>query len=86
MYYSSLAVMHKEEEINSYIDKLRKKYKIKVEEIYIIGHKPSRPSTKLKEVDNFFEKVFFNNDKLFKLIKVGRTSILLIRKDIYLLA
>ena len=40
-------------------------------------------------MDDFFERVLYNNDKLFKLIKVGGSNELLkeylIKKDIYLL-
>ncbi len=75
-YYNSLALIDNEEEIKKYIDKLRKKYKIKVEEIIIRGDEPKRKNS-LKRMDDFFERVFYNNDKLFKLIKVGRKNELL---------
>jgi hypothetical protein len=75
-YYSSLALIDKEEDIQNYIAKLRKKYKIKVNEIIIRGDEPKRKNS-LKKMDDFFEEVFYNNDKLFKLIKVGRSNELL---------
>lgn len=75
-YYSSLALIDKEEDIQNYINKLRRKYKIKVEEITIRGDEPKRKNS-LKKMDDFFEEVYFNNDKLFKLIKVGRNNELL---------
>lgn len=75
-YYNSLALIDNEEEINQYIDKLRKKYKIKVDEIVIRGDEPKRKNS-LKKMDDFFEEVFYNNDKLFKLIKVSRKNELL---------
>lgn len=76
VYYNSLALIDKEEDIKNYIDKLRKKYKIKVDEITIRGDEPKRKNS-LKRMDDFFEEMFFNNDKLFKLIKVGRSNELL---------
>lgn len=75
-YYNSFAVMDKEQDIKNYIEKLRKKYKIKVDEIVIRGDEPKRKNS-LKKMDDFFEEVYFNNDKLFKLIKVGRKNELL---------
>lgn len=75
-YYSSFTLMDKEEEIQNYIAKLRKKYKINVEEITIRGDEPKRKNS-LKKMDDFFEENYFNNDKLFKLIKVGRNNELL---------
>ena len=75
-YYNSLALIDNEADINRYIDKLRKKYKIKVDEIIIRGDEPKRKNS-LKKMDDFFEEVFYNNDKLFKLIKVGRRNELL---------
>ena len=71
--YNSFALIDKEEDIKNYIDKLRKKYKIKVDEIVIRGDEPKRKNS-LKKMDDFFEEVFYNNDKLFKLIKVGRKN------------
>lgn len=75
-YYSSFALIDNEEEIQNYINKLRKKYKIKVDEIIIRGDEPKRKNS-LQKMDDFFEDVYFNNDKLFKLIKVGRKNELL---------
>lgn len=75
-YYNSLALIDNEEDIKQYIDKLRKKYKIKVDEIVIRGDEPKRKNS-LKKMDDFFEEVFYNNKKLFKLIKVGRKNELL---------
>lgn len=75
-YYNSFALIDKEEDIQNYIAKLRKKYKIKVDEIVIRGDEPKRKNS-LKKMDDFFEEVYFNNNKLFKLIKVGRKNELL---------
>lgn len=68
----SIAVMDSKEEYDNYIDRLRKRYKIKVVEIPIRGDE-YKSEKKNKELDDLIESVV-NNKNYFKTIKITRKN------------
>lgn len=71
----SLARIDDEKEIQDYLARLRKRYNIKVDEIYLRGDE-WKSKKKSKELDDLIENVVYNN-KCFKTIKVSRRNELL---------
>lgn len=71
----SLAQIDDEKEIQDYLARLRKRYNIKVDEIYLRGDE-YKSKKKSKELDDLIENVVYNS-KCFKTIKVSRRNELL---------
>ena len=71
----SLACIDEEKEIQDYLNRLRKRYNIKVDEIYLRGDE-WKSKKKSKELDDLIENVVYNS-KCFKTIKVSRKNELL---------
>lgn len=71
----SLACIDEEKEIQDYLDRLRKRYNIKVDEIYLRGDE-WKSKKKSKELEDLIENVVYNS-KCFKTIKVSRKNELL---------
>lgn len=68
----SMAVIKDKKELDDYINRLRKRYKIDITEMNIRGDE-WQSKTKSKELDDIIEKVV-NNRKCFKTIKVPKNS------------
>lgn len=71
----SMAIINDKKELEDYLDRIRKRYKIKMVEIPIRGDE-YKNKKKSQELDNLIESIV-NNPKCFKTIKVTRKNELL---------